>query len=388
MKAEYLFELLQENKTVILPGIGAFVQNDSTTQPYIFNPYLKFNDGMLVAYIAKKENLGMEEAGKKLEVFSAGIQSLLESGRDVVIQRLGKIKSDATGKIEFTHDPSLTESQQEKIIIPEIETETPKTEVPKVETPKIETPKVETPKVELPKPELPKEEKVNSIPSINIQEEKITKPEIAAEKKIEKEIKKSQVEKKKKERKKRKLLIPLLLLLLLGGGGTAGYLFRNEIMHLFSGQTESKADEKKETKKESPKQEQPASPGDSTSVEEMDSSLTDSPIAETENPELITEESPVKEEVAPKQNHAVTPTPSAPAQSGNFYVIIGCYSNESNISAISQKASEKGHTASDIGVYGGLHHISVYSTSDLSDAAAKASSLRSDFPNAWVMQVR
>lgn len=378
MKAEYLFELLQENKTVILPGIGAFVQNDSTTQPYIFNPYLKFNDGMLVAYIAKKENLGMEEAGKKLEVFSAGIQTLLESGRDVVIQRLGKIKSDASGKIEFTHDPSLTENQQEKIIVPEIKTETPKTEVPKIETPK----------VELPKPELPKEEKVNSIPPISIQEEKITKPEIAAEKKIEKEIKKSPVEKKKKERKKRKLLIPILLLLLLGGGGTAGYLFRNEIMHLFSGQTESKADEKKETKKESLKQEQPASPGDSTFVEEMDSSLTESPIAETENPELITEESPVKEEVAPKKNNSVTTTPSAPAQSGNFYVIIGCYSNESNISAISQKASEKGHTASDIGVYGGLHHISVYSTSDLSDAAAKASSLRSDFPNAWVMQVR
>jgi hypothetical protein len=48
------------------------------------------------------------------------------------------------------------------------------------------------------------------------------------------------------------------------------------------------------------------------------------------------------------------------------------------------KTGEKGLSGTNIGTYGGLIHVAVYSSSDESDAAKKAMEIRGEFPNAWI----
>jgi nucleoid DNA-binding protein len=120
MKHEYLIELLKQNKTVILPNIGAFSNNDNAKQPFLFNEFLKFNDGMVAKHISSKEGISMDAAGDTVEKFTNELKEILAEGKEVVIPGIGTLhKKD--GKTILIHgtitsSTPVTEKKQEPII--------------------------------------------------------------------------------------------------------------------------------------------------------------------------------------------------------------------------------------------------------------------------------
>ena len=366
MKNEYLQHLLKENKTVIIPGLGAFVANESQTMPLLFNEYLKFDDGLVVGYISKTENSSKEDAGKKLEVFVSGIKSLLDSGRDVVFTGLGKLKKDAAGKLVFTYDATIKSEQ----IVNEKKIETPVTP-PKEETIK---PVVKEEPLVKPKDNAPKIEEVKPVT-------KPTAEKTTNDKKNTAEKSKPTKEKKEKPRKKKRLVLFLILFIILGGGATAGFIFKDQLMAFFK---PTATVEEYKSQVEDKKTEQDTIITEEPIVE--DSSLTNSP---TEEP--IVEETPVvveeKKKVEPVKTE-VKSNSNVSAESGTFYVIIGCYSSDFNAENMILKANSKGLNASNIGSFGGLMYVSAFSGSTLEEATSKLNEIKGEFPKAWVFKKR
>ncbi len=224
MKHEYLIELLKQNKTVILPNIGAFSNNTNPQHPYLFNEFLKFNDGMMAKHISSKEGISMDAAGETINKFTHELKEILAAGKEVVIPGIGTLHTK-DGKTILTHEnnsatPPVIEKKQEPV-------------VEKKPEPIIEQ---KTEAVVEKKPE-PITEKV-----ILPVEEKKVEP-------IVETLKPDQIDtpakSKAKPKKKRKLVWIILLLLILGGGGTAGFLYKDELMKLMGMGTDEKTAEKK-----------------------------------------------------------------------------------------------------------------------------------------------
>jgi len=394
MKADYLSELLKNNKTVIFPGIGAFTDNPSSVPAIAFNPYLKFNDGLLISFISKKENISAEDAGKKLEVFTNGLISLLESGRDVAVKNLGKLKMDASGKIYFTYDSTSTET-----ILPveEKPKQEPVKEIIEEKKPEVKIIPEEKPVV---KEEVKiKEEKIPapvSKPEIKVEKETVTtnhKPQtINGEAKLATASETSRPPQAKKKIKK--LIRIIVLIVILGGTGTAGYLYKDQVMELIGMNEEktAKADEKTEPVKEKIKEEKTEEPvitsdtiipsEDSLATEPELSPDTDekirNPKHETQNTKLKTR-NPKHETPNPKHE-------TISASSGTYYVIVGCYREQSNADAMMAKITEKGHQPVNLGTYNGLIHIAAFQSADMHEAANKAMQMRSEYGKVWIFQ--
>ncbi|MFP4060480.1 MAG: SPOR domain-containing protein [Bacteroidales bacterium] len=98
---KYILELVNSNERVILPDLGAFLNRKSKTRHISFNEFLKFNDGLVVKYIAEKENLNNRDATKKVDDYIKRIRETLESGKSYEIKGLGELKKNDRGRIDF-----------------------------------------------------------------------------------------------------------------------------------------------------------------------------------------------------------------------------------------------------------------------------------------------
>lgn len=142
MKHEYLVELLKVNKTVIVPNLGAISNNENPHHPFLFNEYLKFNDGMMAKHIASKEGISMDAAGEMISKFTAEMQEILGAGKEVVIPGIGKlVKKDGKLHLDSPFEGAAGIKKNEPVI------STPKVEEPKIIPPVVEKPKVEEPKI-------------------------------------------------------------------------------------------------------------------------------------------------------------------------------------------------------------------------------------------------
>lgn len=192
MYAAYFNEIFQSSKTVIIPGLGSFTKLSETN--INFNPYLKFNDGYLAGFIAKKQGVTIDEAGKNIADSVAKIQDALTQKGEAMVLGLGVLKKAADGKISFTAggaDESkapVTEVKKEEVkpvVTP------PKVEVKPVVT-EVKEKVVEAIKpVEIKKPEIPPvkvDVKVNA-PKLTeaVELDKKGKEELAKKLKLEKE---------------------------------------------------------------------------------------------------------------------------------------------------------------------------------------------------------
>ena len=394
MKNEYLRELLRDNKTVIVPGLGAFVNNDSKTQPVIFNAFLKFNDGLVIGYISKKEGISADDAFKKNEVFVSGMISLLESGRDVRIDGIGLLKKDKDGKMIFNCSPEGHNDIREEEKYPSAENteEKEKQEEKEKEEPVIqdqsrnekdndkEVKSFVSPDLEKNKEE--KEEKNSTFAEAAVTEQKEKEKPAGKEKKKEKPAKQIPA----KQGKKKKMVLWMVLLLVAGAGGTAGYLYKDQVLALFGSNPEATSTSvttagTETTSSTSETEEVTTETIADTTLASEQPVISDEPVSEPVE-EIITEEvPPVKtEEIAAPVSQPVS------AESGSYYVITGCFNNAGNAESMIQKANAGGYQGMNIGTYGNLIHVAVFSSSDRREAHRKAGEIRSAFPNAWVMK--
>lgn len=422
MKHEYLIELLKQNKTVILPNIGAFSNNTNPQHPFLFNEFLKFNDGMVAKHISSKEGISMDAAGAAIDKFTNELKVILTAGKEVVIPGIGTLhqKDGKTilshGSTTSTPTPPIVEKKVEPVIEKKPEPIIEKKIEPVIEKkpePIIE--KVIVPVVEK-KPEPIVEKKVEPIVEKKIEPviEKKSEPIIekviipVVEKKVEPVVEKKMetiVEKKvetktetlkqvqsdgslkmKPKKKKRKLVWILLLLLILGGGGTAGFLFKDDLMKMMGMGTEEKTADKKsdDDKKEGESKNEESKPEENKITEEpvMDSTSTETPVSE-EIVEEPKEEIKVEQVVEENKTAPLTAENSTP---GNYYIIVGCFQESQNAENMLAKISAAGMTPTNVGTFNGLAHIAAGSASDLQGAIQQATSIRGTFSKVWILK--
>ena len=143
--AKYIYDLLLENETVIIPGFGAFI---STYKPAVigeneikppskeisFSQQIRNNDGLLVAAIARKAKISQPNALKRIERERENMLYQLDKGEDVIVENLGKLFYNEKNKIQFASfqkdnllldsfgfEPISMEDIVEKAIEPEID---------------------------------------------------------------------------------------------------------------------------------------------------------------------------------------------------------------------------------------------------------------------------
>lgn len=423
MKHEYLIELLKQNKTVILPNIGAFSNNTNPQHPFLFNEFLKFNDGMVAKHIASKEGISMDVAGETIDKFTQELKQYLEAGQEVVIPGIGTlVKKD--GKTILTHGHSSTstpvvEKKIEPVIEKKIEPIIEKPVEPKVEIkpePKIEP--VIVPVIEK-KIEPITEKKIDPIIEKKIEPVVETKIEPSVEKKVEPiiekipepilekktepisdkkteiippkvEVKKVSEQNNEKPKKKKRRWVWILLLLLLLGGGTAGFLFKDDLMKMMGMGAEEKSAENKSEEKDDNEEESEKSESENSTEE---NTVTPEPVAEdTTSTEMApveeTTETP-KEEIKVEQvveENKTAPLSVESATPGNYYIIVGCFQEPTNADKMLAKVSSSGLTPTNVGTFNSLAHIAAGSAGDLQTAIQLAGTIRATFPKVWILK--
>ncbi len=392
MKHEYLIELLKQNKTVILPNIGAFSNNDNVKQPYLFNEFLKFNDGMVAKHISSKEGISMDAAGETVEKFTNELKEILAAGKEVVIPGIGTLhKKD--GKTSLSHGTitsaapatekkpePVVEKKQEPIIEKKIEPVIEKKPEPIIEKKpepiieKVVPPVLEKKTEPIIEKAIPPVIEKKAEPVIEKKAEPVT-PVVSENPKTKKE--KTKTDSPAKKKKSRKLIWIVLILLLLGGGGTAGYLYKDELMKMVGmDKDETTADKKDEKKDKEDKKEEPIIETDTANL------ATDTTTTEA-NEEVPVEE--VKEEVIKEEPKTELPRIVETGKSGTYYVIVGCFSMEPHANNMMEKVTAAGFSPINVGTFGSLIHIAAGSGTDLNSALQEYDKIKGSFPKAWIM---
>ena len=118
--AKYVGELLYDYECVVIPGLGGFIAEDQSVvinkvtdkflPPYRkvhFNIHLRANDGLLVNYVAQKEQIGYSTAKQRVDKFVFLCQNALESGKKINFNHIGSIAYNDEKNIVFHQDKNI-----------------------------------------------------------------------------------------------------------------------------------------------------------------------------------------------------------------------------------------------------------------------------------------
>ncbi len=115
---KYIFEILKESSTVIIPGLGALTITNREKGEFMFMPYLKHDDGKLSGFIAETDGIDETEAKNQVAKYVREILGKLNQGDSFDVFQLGTFSKDADGEIEFTpsvaHTPVKEPKAEEK----------------------------------------------------------------------------------------------------------------------------------------------------------------------------------------------------------------------------------------------------------------------------------
>lgn len=96
-----IVELIQDNKNVIVPGLGSFIKSEDTTSyTVLFNQFLKYNDKLLQKKIESISNCSDKDAIEMMQAYTNSILSQLEVEGNYLIEGLGVLLSKS-GKLDF-----------------------------------------------------------------------------------------------------------------------------------------------------------------------------------------------------------------------------------------------------------------------------------------------
>jgi nucleoid DNA-binding protein/cell division septation protein DedD len=112
--SKYIRQLLSENETVIIPGLGAFITEYKPSQmdeesselgppsrEITFNTKIRSNDGLLMEFIAHSEHISAQEALQKIEKEREEMLYQLDKGEKVKIKGIGGLYYDESRNIRF-----------------------------------------------------------------------------------------------------------------------------------------------------------------------------------------------------------------------------------------------------------------------------------------------
>ena len=111
---EHIEELLYLHDCVIVPGLGGVICNyigatinDKTgmiippAKKVVFNKHLKQNDGLLINWIARKEQIDYEKAQRRLALFREEVKVRLNQKQKVNFGKIGTLSVDRRFNILF-----------------------------------------------------------------------------------------------------------------------------------------------------------------------------------------------------------------------------------------------------------------------------------------------
>lgn len=114
---KHISDLLYTHDCVIIPGFGGIIGNYAPAYihpvkhvfypPYkqlVFNKNLYLNDGVLANYIAREEGISYIAALDSLHRFAAELKSKIEKGQKAEIKMVGTFQLDAEKNIQFIPD--------------------------------------------------------------------------------------------------------------------------------------------------------------------------------------------------------------------------------------------------------------------------------------------
>lgn len=108
MLGNYFRELLEKHNRVIIPDFGAFLVKDTGDTRSIantsFSPFLRYNDGLMEAFVAEKQDLTKAEATNKVKEYVDSLKERLGKGVQVELPNLGYFYQDSRGTIQFQLD--------------------------------------------------------------------------------------------------------------------------------------------------------------------------------------------------------------------------------------------------------------------------------------------
>ena len=114
-----IIALLNNNLRVIIPDFGAFIIRQRQPRIIVFNEFLRYNDGILIDFIVKTEGIDRDIAEQRVMDFAEDGSKLLASGRELVIEGLGSLRKDSSGKINFIEEPEIIEIENKAVAEPE-----------------------------------------------------------------------------------------------------------------------------------------------------------------------------------------------------------------------------------------------------------------------------
>ena len=106
MLTDFIIEQLKEKNRIIIPDFGAIMarQDAKGATTYSFSPFLKYNDGVLINYLANKDNLTKDEAQEKLNEFINSIKTSVDKNGSFLIKNVGKFCKDNKGGYTLTSE--------------------------------------------------------------------------------------------------------------------------------------------------------------------------------------------------------------------------------------------------------------------------------------------
>ena len=377
---KYIIELLDTNTRVIIPDFGAFIIKQKEPRLIVFNEFLRYNDGLLIDYVAKSENIDKEVAKKKVIEYVDKAGKNLTDNNEHSISGLGTLIKESTGKITFEEiseagkkvskkkEPrKVTEAKEEKIDEIKKETTDKVDEAKEVSKPPPPKPQAEKEISKAP-PKEPVEKKITpSIAQEQAKKEIITKKKEEPKERVKEEHKlrpagyqKTEIRKKKKSNSQ--IIVWIILILIINAAIISWFVFNDEIRSLF----ESK-------------------PRD-ISIMEEEATEQDVEVVDEQEGAAVAEEEDI-EEISTDIQQQITREPEAAPEieeesisysEKRYYIVAGCFRDDRNADALVRKLKQKGYDAEKFGKIGNLHAVSYSSFIDRAEAQSQLRRIREE----------
>lgn len=411
-----IIALLNTNLRVIIPDFGAFIIRQKEPKIIVFNEFLRYNDGFLIGYIAKTEGIEKEIAQMRVLNFVEEGTKILDSGKPFIINGLGVLQKDNSGKISFTGeedilpviqlDDAAVSKLPEKIEVPvkkktavrkspgqktavkgktgvkpvrkvkratagKTKSKPPSRKLPVTDETLTERPLVEKGEVE----QMPVEPTVNETPVVEspvskfsvkeqfISERPVSEPAAVVSPDPEIPVTESPLHKEKfhfpkisiltEPNRINQILLWVLLILFVNAAILAWFVFKDDVRTARNGRNS------------------PELISDS-----VFQALSDSVrMVVAEDPTLIFSE----DEVVPSGDATISGH-----ENEKYYIVAGCFREEANANVLVESLKDLGYNAEKFGIIGNLHAVSYASFSDKEMAVRELQHIRETVPDAWM----
>ncbi len=383
---KYLLQILETNNRVIIPEFGAFIIKQKNPLTIIFNEFLQYNDGMLVDAISKSERIERDAAKKKIDDFTANINSELERNGHYTISKIGTLTKGSTGKISLEKEepkkpgkkeakPAEVSEKKEAPPKEEAKTTAKKAAETKEESIEIIQEKpVQERKKEEEKPPITKEEKktekeIPKKPEPEVKTKPVVEPTISAEEKpkdksseVKQPVYTSTTSYSSNKRSRTRLIVWLIIIVLINGGLVIYFFYNEEISALFN----KEPVEMMKSESSPEEQLQPEIEPDEETYEDITNDYIE------EEPEETIE------------------TPPATVESGSrYYVVAGVFRNENNADNLVIELKQKGYNSEKFGKIGSLHAVSYNVYYSKAEAEQELRKIQNEVdPEAWIKEIR